>query len=231
VRPVNLIPQGQRQRSPRDGGGKGAYVLLGTLGVLLVMVVAYVLVSNTVTKRQDKAAAAGVEADRLEAQAAAANSYANFAQIAQTRLQSVAGVAQTRFDWERFMRELSLVMPEGSWLQSTDASVTGELEGSSSSTSASTAASTSGTPMANLVGCTPHQSDVARMMVRLRELYRVTDVTLNESTQEQAGQPATVDSCGSHYKFDLNVSFAAGRPSTEAPRGAARVPAALGGGS
>jgi Tfp pilus assembly protein PilN len=225
MRPVNLIPQGQRRRE--DLGGKGAYVIVGFLAVLLVMVVAYVLVSNTVTQRTNDAASSKAKADRLEAQAAAATSFTNFTDIAQTRRQSVASVARTRFDWERFMRELSLIMPTGSWLQSTDASVTGELEDATNSTSGSG----SGTPMANLVGCTPHQSDVARMMVRLRQLYRVTDVALNESTQEQADQPATVDSCGSYYKFDLTLSFAALPPSTEAPRGSAKVPAALGGGS
>ena len=39
-------------------------------------------------------------------------------------------------------------------------------------------------PKANLVGCTPDQSDVARMMVRMRQIHRVTDVKLNQSTTE-----------------------------------------------
>ena len=96
------------------------------LAVLLAMVAAYVLTTNTVTERKDQAAVASAEADRLEAEAAAQATYTDFASIAQTRLQSVAGVAQTRFDWERLMREVSRVMPEGSWLQATDASVTGD---------------------------------------------------------------------------------------------------------
>jgi hypothetical protein len=69
------------------------------------------------------------------------------------------------------------------------------------------------------------------MMVRLRQMHRVADVTLNESTQDQADAPATVASCGRYYKFDISVAFAPTDPATAAPRGADRVPASLGGGS
>ena len=117
MRPVNLVPHDQRRRTPSDGSGKGARAVLGVLALLLAMVVAYVLTANTVTERQNETETARVEADRLEAQAAQKGDFSEFAAIAQTRLQSVAGVAASRFDWERFMRELARVMPEGSWLQ------------------------------------------------------------------------------------------------------------------
>jgi Tfp pilus assembly protein PilN len=234
VRPVNLIPREHRRREPRATGGVGAYAVIGVLALLLAMVAAYVLTTNKVTERQNDAAAASSEADRLQAQAARKTSYTDFAQVAVARTQAVSTVAKTRFDWERFMRELSLVMPEGSWLQTTDASVTGDLAsagGSTSTSSSTTSSATAGAPAANLVGCTPHQSDVARMMVRLREANRVTDVSLNESAQEQANQRPAPDTCGRFYKFDITVNFSATEPGTEAPRGERRVPAALGGGS
>src|SRR5688500_4216716 len=134
---------------------------------------------------------------------------------------SVAGVAGTRFDWERLMREVALIMPEGSWLQSADASTAGAAE------SADGAAPTTGAggPSATLTGCTPQQSDVARMMGRMRQMHRVTDVTLNSSSQEGTKQPATLDSCGSLYQFDLTVNFSPTEPVSAAPRGEARVPA------
>ena len=56
--------------------------MLGVLGVLLVMVVVYVLTSNTVTERKSDAAAASAEADQLEARAGAQTGYTDFAQIA-----------------------------------------------------------------------------------------------------------------------------------------------------
>jgi Tfp pilus assembly protein PilN len=232
VRPVNLIPQEQRRRAPREGGGSGkaAYAALGILALLLAMVVAYVLTSNTVTERETETEKARVEADQLEAKAAQKSTYVGFADIAKTRLASVAGVAQVRFDWERFMRELSKVMPAGSWLQAADASVTGAAAGEAATPSA-TGVAAPVQPTAGLVGCTPNQSDVARIMVRLRQLHRVEDVQLRTSARELSGGEAAVDNCGKSYKFDLLVKFSPAPPATEAPRGEARVPASLGGGS
>jgi hypothetical protein len=71
------------------------------------------------------------------------------------------------------------------------------------------------------------------MMVRLRQMHRVSEVELNESRVETAGKKAdiTFDSCGSYAQFNLTVRFAPSAPVTEAPRGETAVPAALGGGS
>ena len=69
------------------------------------------------------------------------------------------------------------------------------------------------------------------MMVRLRELYRVDDVQLNESAAGERNEEASVESCGALYTFNLTVQFSAAEPSREAPRGSNSVPASLGGGS
>jgi Tfp pilus assembly protein PilN len=230
VRPVNLVPSEQRRGSSGAAGGKAAYAVVGVLAALAAMLTVYVLTANTVTERTNKAAVAAVEADRLEAEAARKASFADFAQIAQTRLQSVAGVAETRFDWERVMRELSRIMPEGSWLQSADASVSGVTEDASGGTSSGTAAATP-QPALTLVGCTRKQTEVAQLMVRMRAMHRVTEVELNQSTQEDLRGPATVDDCGSLYQFDVTAKFEAAPPADEAPEGANGVPASLGGGS
>ena len=68
-------------------------------------------------------------------------------------------------------------------------------------------------------------------MVRLEQMYRVTDVTLNESAQESAGGVTSLQNCGDLFKFDLTVSFSPVEPANEAPKGETRVPASLGGGS
>jgi Tfp pilus assembly protein PilN len=235
VKPVNLIPQDQRRGRPSDSGGKGAPIALGVLATLLVMVVVYVLTANSVTDNKDKTRAASAEADKLEAQASQQNSYANFAQIAATRTLSVSQVAATRFDWERFMRELALIMPDGSWLQSADASVTGETGSATASSTPSTPAP-AGTvaavqPAATLIGCTPNQDDVAGMLVRLGQLNRVEDVQLNESTAGEKDQEVSLANCGGLYTFNITVRFTAAEPSREAPRGTNSVPASLGGGS
>jgi Tfp pilus assembly protein PilN len=233
MRPVNLLPQDARRQYTSERPG-GAYAVVGLLAVLLVMAVAYVLTGNQVTQRSNDAKSAKVAADQLSAQAKQLGSFTNFAQIRQTRLLSVAGVASTRFDWERFLRELAQIMPARSWLQTTDATVTPASDVASAPPGTTTTAGASG-PTANLIGCTPAQSDVTQMMVRMKLMYRVTDVKLNESAREVTSgsddNGPTVDNCGRYYKFDLTVEFEAAAPAKEAPRGATKVPTALGGGS
>jgi Tfp pilus assembly protein PilN len=231
MKAVNLIPTEQRRVKASGKQSGSAYVVVGVLVTLLAMVMAYVVTSNKVTDSKNQTAAAKSEADRLEAEVKQRGTYTNFADIKKMRLASVVGVAESRFDWERLMRELSRVMPDDSWLQSTDASVTGQIDGATSTTSAA------GTPVAvvpkaKLVGCTPDQQDVARMMVRMRQIHRVTDVELNESATEPGDtSEISAGTCGRYYQFDITLSFAQSAPDTEAPRGEASVPASLGGGS
>jgi Tfp pilus assembly protein PilN len=234
MRPVNLIPTEQRRSRPSGNGSGSAYVIVGLLSVLLVMAVAYVLTSNKVNANKTAAQEARQEADSVKAELRAMNSFTDFASIKEQRLGSVLTTAQTRFDWERLMREVSLIMPEGSWLQTADASTTGDpaAAGAVAAAAATGAAAAPAGPAATFVGCTRRQSEVATLMVRMREMHRATDVELNESTREQqSGGDAGVESCGSYYKFDVTVSFEPAAPVKEAPRGSLRVPASLGGGS
>jgi len=232
MKAVNLIPNEQRRAQGSGAQSGSAYMVIGVLVTLLAMVAGYVVTTNKATQSKNDAAAAKAEADQLEAEVAQRGSFTNFSQIKETRLASVSGVAATRFDWERFMRELSRVMPGGSWLQSADSSVTGKVAGAEADTSTAGVA-VAVEPKANLVGCTPHQSDVAAMMVRLRELHRVSDVELNESSAElgATSSDAGVEGCGRYFQFDLMVTFSPTPPETEAPVGEAVVPASLGGGS
>jgi len=231
MKAVNLIPTEQRRAKASGKQNGSSYVLIGLLVTLLAMVGAYVVTSNNVKDRESKAAAAKAEAKQYEAEVAQRGSFTNFAQIKATRLASVVGVASTRFDWERLMRELSRVMPADGWLQSAEASVAGDAAEAAAAATSETAAAPQ--PTADLVGCTPKQEDVAAMMVRLRQMHRVSDVTLNESRVETAGKKKdiTFDSCGSYYQFNLTVSFEPTAPATEAPVGQRAVPASLGGGS
>jgi Tfp pilus assembly protein PilN len=227
MKAVNLIPSDQRRAKASGNVSGGAYGVLGVLAVLLVMAVAYVMTSNSANDRQGKAEQARQEALAAESQSKQLGAFTDFASIKEQRLTSVMAAAQTRFDWERFMRELSRVMPANSWIHTTNASVSGDTSGGNLSSPDTTVP----LPEANLVGCTPRQSEVARMMVRLEQMYRVTDVALNESTQEQAGGETSLQTCGDLYKFDLTVTFSPVEPANEAPKGETRVPASLGGGS
>jgi hypothetical protein len=196
------------------------------------MAVAYVMTANGVNDNKTKAAKAKQEADSLEAQASRLESFTNFSSVKEQRLQAVKAAAESRFDWERLIREVSRVMPDGSWLQTTDASVLGDTSGGATPAATTPGATTTAPtgPTATFVGCTPRQSEVAKILVRLRQMHRVTDVELNESLQEEGVQEVTVESCGHNYKFNVTVTFAP-IDTDEAPSGSNNVPASLGGGS
>jgi Tfp pilus assembly protein PilN len=229
VRAVNLLPEQHRRRPAGTHAPKGSsYAVLGVLGVLLAMVAAYTLTSNQVKDRETKAAEASQEADRYEARVRALGAYGNFRQTKETRLASVRGLATNRFDWERFLRELSALLPEGTWLQETSASVTGQIEGAA----APTATAAPAQPGANLKGCAPSQSEVAKLMLRLREVYLVDDVQLKQSAKGEDTGGASIENCGRLLQFDVSLTFISGAPTEhEAPTGEKSVPARLGGGS
>jgi Tfp pilus assembly protein PilN len=230
VKAVNLIPTEQRRVRATGNRSGSSYVLIGVLATLLVMVATYVFTAGNVTDRQNKAAAAKAEADQLEAQAAKSKSFTNFAQIKQTRLASVSTIASSRFDWERMMRELSLVLPERTWITEADASLTGAQDSESGGDEDAPAG-----PSAKLVGCARRQPDVAKLMVRLRQMHQVEDVTLKESSLggddggSSAGSGSTQE-CGRYYQFELTAALALTEPAADGSRDSGPVPASLGGG-
>ena len=239
MRAVNLLPEDQRAHRPTGANSGVAYVLVGVLGALLIAALFYALTANQVSDREQRAAEAQTEAQRAEARTAALGPLAAFAQTKRTRIASVSGLAQARFDWERLVREVSLVLPRGTWLTELKASVDGTTLGGASTASvgagagAPAAAPTNTGPSANMTGCARRQPDVARLMVRLRRMHRVEDVTLNQSGQAGSGgaagaAPATAGAgtCGRLYSFDLTIAF-----STAPPTLPVKVPASLGGGS
>jgi Tfp pilus assembly protein PilN len=235
MRAVNLLPD-QHRRGPRTGGmANGAYIVVGVLAVLLVMALAYTLTANQANSRESQAAAAKQQADQAEARSKQLGAFGDFASIKSTRTAAVKQLETGRFDWERLMRELSAVLPEGSWFQSVNASVTGDPpSGSGGSAPAASTSSTAGPklPAANLTGCTRHQHDVADLMVRLRKLYLVQDVELNSSDKGEGSGTPGVGDCGRYLKFQLSVTFSSAAPNGhEAPAGHDTVPARLGGGS
>src|SRR5829696_530667 len=105
MRAVNLVPTEQRRARPTGNRSGGAYVVIGVLATLLVMVGAYVFTANNGKTREADATATKAEADRLEATAAKRGSFTSFADIKATRVASVSTVAGSRFDWERMLQE------------------------------------------------------------------------------------------------------------------------------
>jgi hypothetical protein len=235
MRPVNLLPEEHRRTRGGGDGGYSAQIVIGVLAALVVMAGLYAVFTNKANSKKTEAAEARQETSELTARADALGAFGDFAQVERNRSASVRSLASVRFDWERFMRELSLVTPRGTWLTEANSSATGQLTGeggtSSSSSTSSSSGGAAGQPLANLKGCAPRQSEVAKLMVRLRRLYRVTDVKLNESSREANTGTASLESCGRYLKFDVLVTFGPTPTSGEGPGENKSVPATLGGGS
>jgi Tfp pilus assembly protein PilN len=242
MRPVNLLPERERAQAPTAAGGS-SYVVVGVLAALLLAVFAYVMTSNQINSRTGDVAKAEAEATRAETRAASFGPFQQFAQIKTDRLTSVKTLADTRFDWERLMRELALVLPSGSSLTAVTAS-SGDAASATSTPTApppapgATTTAPPGTPTLTLTGCATSQRRVAVMLVRLRQLHRAADVQLVDSSQGEtsgeAGASApttgTTGCFGSDYLFNVAVTFGPAVP-TELEDEDPSVPSSLGGGA
>jgi len=239
MRPVNLLPPKHRPHKPSGGKSGSSYLVLGVLALFLVAVVTYVLESNKITQAKSDIAVAEQKTAEARAKAQQMGPFANFAQIKQQRVASVRQLADGRFDWERTMRELAHVLPDGVWLQDVDAAVAAASAASTSSTDGSAWAG----PSIRLHGCAQKQPQVAVTMVRLRAMQAVHDVKLTDSTRGEDPQKGTASGdssagkeqgCGSHnlrgnYDFNAVVEFEQAKPAPAQKAG--ETPVRLGGGS
>jgi len=239
MRPVNLLPPKHRPHQPTGGKSGSSFLVLGVLGVFLAAVVTYVLEANKITTAKSDITVAEQKTAEARARAQQMGPFANFAQIKEQRVASVRQLADGRFDWERTVRELAHVLPQGVWLQDFDATANPAAAGSEG---ASGDGSAWAGPSIKLHGCAQKQPQVAVMMVRLREMQGVHDVKLTDSTRgEDSAKGATGDSagandqgCGSHkdranYDFNAVVEFEQAKPAPTPDAG--KTPVRLGGGS
>ena len=191
MRAVNLIPAEARRGSGAPGrSGSAVYVLLGALAVAVVAIFSYVLVQNSVSDRQAELTKVTRDANAAQAQAAALKPYSEFAQLSQTRVQTVNSLANSRFDWEQAMRDLALVLPSNVWLTSFVGTVAPGISfgdtGAGSGSNTGTLRSSQPVPAVELVGCADSQAEVARVLSRLRLVRGVTQVSLASSEKADA---------------------------------------------
>jgi Tfp pilus assembly protein PilN len=193
VRAVNLIPPEERRGLGGGAGRSGGavYVLLGALGVMVIAAAGYVLAGNQITERQGDIARVKAEKRIAVQEAAALRPYREFAQLRQTRVQTVQSLASSRFDWDRVLRQLGRVLPTNVWLTSLTGTVApGVTFGSGGAAGGSTNQIRSQLPVPaiELVGCTTSQAEVSRVMTRLRLMDEVTRVSLASSEKVEGAQ-------------------------------------------
>jgi Tfp pilus assembly protein PilN len=229
VRPINLIPLEERrgEQAPLRSGPL-VYVLIGALVAVLAGVTALVLVGNQISEREGEIARLEVEDAREKARAESLVAYTQFREMSEQRVTTVASLADSRFDWERVMRELALVLPNDTWLVSLTASAGGESgEGSSGLGTAALG------PTLEMTGCATGQEAVAGFVTALKDIDGVTRVGVQSSelgTDDaggggDGGGSEGGDECRTRSfiaKFEIVVAFdAAPVPATAAEAEAA----------
>jgi Tfp pilus assembly protein PilN len=243
MRPVNLIPAEERrgEQAPLRTGAL-VYLVVGAFVAILVGVTAMVLMSNKIADRENEVTQLQREDAVVAAQAQRLASYTQFRVLSEQRVQTVSSLADSRFDWERVMRELSLVLPSDVWLVDLTATAAPGVGvgGSGGGSGGSGLRSSISGPALELNGCASGQQAVAGFVTSLKDIDGVTRVGVQfsevASKESGAGVSAGGDSgsggagedCRTRdfiAKFQLVVAFdAAPLPVTSATEEA--VPAA-----
>ncbi|HEY2767991.1 MAG TPA: hypothetical protein VGI76_07010 [Solirubrobacteraceae bacterium] len=219
MRAVNLIPEEQRGGGAigsRSGGA--AFLVLGLLAGVALLSLLYGLSHHKLESQRAEAESLTQQAQQVQAQAATLAPYVSFMAMREQRMQAVAQLVASRFDWSSSMGELSRVLPSNVALTSIQGAVGAAV--STSKTLAGSAPDAAGTvasstppgamPTITLSGCAASQSVVAQTLVRLRLISGVSAVTLQSSTTSGSGGAggSSGGSCPSTDPvFSVQVSF------------------------
>jgi Tfp pilus assembly protein PilN len=158
---------------PEVTGGAGPFVVLGVLAACVAGAAGYVLSTNTIKQHKADLAAVTAQEQVVAAQSAQLRPFADFGAIANGRVATVRDLASSRFDWEQVLRDLSRAVPDDVALK--------DIKGDLSQDAGGSVRGAIAAPAITLQGCAPGQTQVARLMARLRNVDGVTRVSLTKS--------------------------------------------------
>ncbi len=225
MRPVNLIPPEDRRgdQAPLRTGPL-VYILLGALVAVLAGVTAMVLTDNQIGERENELTTLEREDAEETLKATRLAAYTEFRNMAEQRVATVQSLADSRFDWERVMRELSLILPSDVWLVQLTATASPEVSVGEDGGSSGGGGSGSGLrssapgPAMELSGCAAGQKQVAEFVTALKDIDGVTRVGVESSelpAKESgagvaAGRSDSGEDCRTRAfipKFEIVVAF------------------------
>jgi Tfp pilus assembly protein PilN len=168
------------------------YVVVGALAAVLAGVALLVLTGNQISERKGEVAQLTREDAAATQQAERLAAYTQFQTLHEQRVATIASLADSRFDWERVMRELSLILPHDVWLNELSATASAGTEAGGSG-GGSLRAAIAG-PALELGGCATGQESVAGFVTALKDIDGVTRVGVQSS--ELSGQEEGAGSSG-----------------------------------
>jgi Tfp pilus assembly protein PilN len=227
MRPVNLIPPEERpgERKPMRGGPL-AYIVVGALAAAVIGVAVLAVTSNQISDSKAEIAKLESEKSAVEARAKALDAYTQFHTVSEQRIATVTSLADSRFDWQRVMHELALVLPSDVWLSSLTGTASPEATAEGGA-SISLRASIPG-PALEIVGCASSQDAVAGFVQALKDIDGVTRVGMQSSSlagssggESGSSGSTTTATCGTRdfiAQFQMVVAFDAAPipPTTDA---------------
>ena len=209
MRPVNLIPPEERpgERRPMRGGPL-AYVIVGALAAAVIGVAVLAVTGNQISESKAEIAQLEGEKSAVEARVQTLNAYTQFHSVSEQRSATITSLADSRFDWQRVMRELALVLPDDVWL--TNLTATANPNVSVDGAGGIALRSTIPGPALEVTGCASDQGAVAGFIQALKEIDGVTRVGVQGSTSSGSSAGSGGATCGpgsSVTEFQMVVAF------------------------
>lgn len=227
MRPVNLIPpESRRGDSAPTRTGPLAYVIVGLLVVVLGVVTAMTTFGNQIDESRAAIADLEPQIDEAQARAASLAPYVSLAATRDSRVATIDSLAKSRFDWERVLRELSRLVPEGVAVTNVTGTVSPEVVVTNQA-GIELRATVPG-PALELIGCADGQRPIAELISLIHDIDGVTRVTVGNGVRgEKTGSASGSGTCAKERDaiFQLVAAF----DSIETPAavaGAEAVPAA-----
>jgi Tfp pilus assembly protein PilN len=195
MRPVNLIPPDARRgdRTPTRTG-VFSYVVIGGLAALLLGVIALAFTSKQISDREAEVTELEQKQQEATARAQSLSAFSTFRAVQEQRTATVTSLAESRFDWERVLNELALVIPPDVWLVQMAGTVNPTVQ-VPDAVDVSLRDSVTG-PALEIVGCGTGQEAVAGFIADLEDIDGVTRVGVASSARPEDDVEGTAGDAG-----------------------------------
>lgn len=217
MRPINLIPpEDRRGDSAPSRAGNLSYVVVAILAVAVAVVAATTHYGNQITENQSRIDEIEGQVEVANARAASLSSFTSFQELRDSRVATIDALAQTRFNWERVLRELTRVIPANVAVTNVTGTATPAV--TVPDEAGISLRDTVAGPALEILGCSRGQRNVARFIASIHDIDGVTRVTASEGVRDDPTTDETTEVtptaptsgvCGREgdSKFEIVVAF------------------------
>jgi Tfp pilus assembly protein PilN len=235
MRAVNLIPDDARRGGGAGAAGRSggaAYILLGGLAGLVLMMGLWALAGRDATQARTQLAQLHQQAADAQLQAQTLAPFGTVDQERTSATASVHGLIAARFAWSKTLDAFARVLPADVRLNSLSGATPGATATPGVTAAPVTTPGAASVVTVQLAGCAPSMARVARLMPRLRAVPGVASVTLASATHPVAPSASSgtstagsSDCPGATFQMSLGFAPAVGTVPAVTPAAAAAAAA------